>query len=383
MLKQQRIAVVSPGSFVIPSGHSSSVERVIEKVVPLAADQLDIRIYGVQDRNLNLVSMLGKVPCYRLPGGRQYVNALVRHLRGWQPDKIDVHNRPLFALKLKVQLPASRVFLTLHSTTFLSPALYSDSMILLALNRVDGVIVNSEFLRELLLRRYPALRTPVMVNHLGCSMEDFTPRWTPVGEAVRMARLSDLGWEDRKIIVYLGRLLPSKGIHHLLNALPAVLEHEQDAMLLIVGSAFYGKDRESEYVRKLKDQAKPYGNHVVFLPFVPYPQVADWYNLADVVTVPSGQEEAFGLVNVEAMASAVPVIASRSGGIPEIVSDGRTGYLLSASQMEQGLLSDRIVQLLGNKKERETMGRAGRELLRRRFRWKHTAQRWIDIMTGD
>lgn len=381
-MKRQRIAVVTPGSFVIPSGHSSSVERVIEKVVPLAADQFDIRIYGIQDRTLNKHSMLGKVPCYRLPGGRQYVCALLRHLQGWRPDKIDVHNRPLFALKLKERLTDSQVFLTLHSTTFLSTATYSKSLIRLALSSVDGVIVNSEFLRELLFRRYPGLETPVLVNHLGCSIEDFIPRWTPVGEAMRSARLSDLGWGDRKIILYLGRLLPSKGVHHILDALPLVLEQEPDAMLLIVGSVFYGKDRETEYVRRLKEQAKAYGNRVVFLPFVPYPKVADWYNLADVVTVPSGQEEAFGLVNIEAMASAVPVIASRSGGIPEIVSDGDTGYLLSASEMDQRLLGDRIVRLLGSKEEREAMGRAGRELLRRRFRWQHTAQRWIDIMTS-
>ena len=379
MGKGQKVAVISPGSFVIPSGRSSSVERVIEKVVPLAAGQLQIRIFGLADGQLPAQGSLGNVPCYRLPGGRRYVDSILQHLRKWLPDTVDVHNRPQLAYQLKVRLPITRVFLTLHSTTFISPSYHPEIRTLRMLESVDGLIVNSQYLKEEIMRRFPSLSTAISVNPLGVSLEDFVPRWTPSGELLREARLADFGWDNRKVILFIGRLLPSKGVHHLLEAFPAILEKEKDAMLVIVGSVFYGVDRETEYVRRLKVLAEPYKDRVIFLPYAPYPRVADWYNLADIVAVPSGDEEAFGLVNVEAMASAVPVVATEVGGIPEIVKDGVTGLLVTPGELDHSL-AESILRLLESEEERRNMGRAGRELARSRFRWQHTAERWISLM---
>lgn len=375
----QKVAVISPGSFVIPSGRSSSVERVIEKVVPLAAGQLQIRIFGLADGQLPAKGSLGNVPCYRLPGGRRYVDSVLQHLRKWLPDTVDVHNRPQLAYQLKARLPFTRVFLTLHSTTFISPSYHPETRTLRMLQSVDGIIVNSQYLKKEITQRFPSLTTAISVNPLGVSLEDFVPRWTPSGELLREGRLADFGWDNRKVILFIGRLLPTKGVHHLIEAFPAILEKEKDAMLAIVGSVFYGVDRETEYVRRLKVLAEPYKDRVIFLPYAPYPRVADWYNLADIVVVPSGDEEAFGLVNVEAMASAVPVVATEVGGIPEIVKDGITGVLLTPGELDR-CLGDRILRLLESEEERRNMGRAGRELARIRFRWQHTAERWVSLM---
>ncbi|MNJ43346.1 Spore coat protein SA [compost metagenome] len=380
-MSRQKVAVITPGSFVIPSGHSSSVERVIEKVAPLAANELDIRIFGLTDGQIPKLGQLGEIPCFRMPGGRQYLSSLLRHLRKWHPDIVDVHNRPLLAYQLKNKLPMASVFLTLHSTTFFATSSQSVGKMSFILDGVDTIIVNSEYLKRKLQQRFPAMKTPISVNHLGVSLEDFTPRWTSPGEYLRQARLADLGWSRRKIIMFIGRLLPSKGVHHLLNALPEILRQEKDAMLVIVGSAYYGVNRESQYVRRLKKMAEPYKDRVAFLPYSPYPSVADWYNLADLVVVPSGEDEAFGLVNVEAMASAVPVVASRAGGIPEVVIDGESGLLLPPSLLPKSLALG-ITALLGSEERCIRMGRAGRELARRKFRWQHTAARWVHLMKG-
>ncbi|MNJ46762.1 Spore coat protein SA [compost metagenome] len=249
------------------------------------------------------------------------------------------------------------------------------------LNHVDGVIVNSQFLKEELLRRFPALAVPVHVNPLGVSMDDFIPRWTPQGEALRLARMQDLGIQNKKIILFVGRLIPSKGVHHLLSAFDEIVTKTPDAMLLIIGSARYGNDRESSYVKRLKRMALSFGKSIVFLPFISYPKVADWYNLADVVVVPSGNEEAFGLVNLEAMATAVPVIATRVGGIPEIVEDGKSGRLISTHTISTSL-SDVITELLQDPAKVQIMGKQGRETVRRGFRWQHTASRWLSLMNA-
>lgn len=378
-MANRKVAIITPGSFVIPSGRSSSVERVVEKVSPLAAGLLDVRIYGVAGSGLPAKGEVAGVPCWRLPGGSRYIPSILRHLRIWRPDTVEVHNRPALAYRLKAKLPGSRVLLTLHSTNFISAPRLRPDRALRYLEALDGLIVNSEYLKLEIRRRFPLLAKEIYVNRLGVSLDDFAPRWTPAGEALREARLKDLGWEGAKIVLFVGRLIPSKGGHHLLTAWEKIVKAEPEAMLLIVGSAFYGNDRETGYTRRLKAEAATYGGSVRFLPFVPYPQVADWYNLADVLVVPSGEEEAFGLVNVEAMASAVPVVAARVGGIPEIVADGQAGFLYSPEAWREQL-SERVLQLLGDRDLRRRMGCCGRELARQHFRWDHTASRWVRLI---
>lgn len=376
----RKIAVVTPGSFVIPSGRSSSVERAIEKMIPLASDRLHIRVFGRIGKEPASRQGLGAVPCLRVPGGSAYFPSVLRHLRSWRPDAVDVHNRPYLAYRIKQKLLGSEVFLSLHSTAFIQSGDVPNRIGTEKLQMLDGIIVNSEFLRMELLRRFPGLSVPVKVNHLGVSSEDFVPRWTPAGEALRRARLDNYGWNGRRVVLFIGRLIPEKGVHALLQAVPAVVHKHPEALFLIVGSAYYGSLRETAYVRSLKALADAWPEHVVFQPFTPYPGVADCYNLADVVIVPSGKEEAFGLVNVEAMASGVPVIATRAGGIPEIVEHGRSGWLLSPDQLKDEL-PEAIQSLLDNADLCRSMGLAGAETARSRFRWQHAADRWVSFMT--
>ncbi|GGA35766.1 glycosyltransferase family 4 protein [Paenibacillus physcomitrellae] len=381
-LNPHKVAVISPGSFVIPSGRSSSVERVIEKVVPLAAGNLDIRVYGRTGEDGPVKAMLGTVPCCRVPGGSAYLPSILRHLRAWRPDSVDVHNRPILASRLKQRMPQARIYLSLHSTTFVQDKHFPRTWGETALNQLDGIILNSRYLHRELKNLFPGLSAKLEVNHLGVSLEDFVPRWTPVGEGLRKARLEEYGWSGRKIILYIGRLIPEKGVHHLLQALPKLLLQEPQALLLVVGGAFYGSLRETDYVRDLKKMAEAYPGQVEFLPFTPYPQVADWYNLADIVVVPSGEDEAFGLVNVEAMAAGIPVVATRAGGIPEIVEDGLSGFLVNPEHMNDELPAY-LLKLLGSEELRREMGLNGLDIVRSRFRWQHTAARWIRIMSQE
>lgn len=378
-MEREKTAVITPGSFAAPSGKSSSVERMIEKMVPLAAEHVKIRIFGMADGHLPSQGWIGNVPIYRLPGGRLYLESILRHLRKWRPGTVDVHNRPLLAFQLKSRLPLARVLLTLHSTAFISPSCHPKPRMQQMLESVDGIVVGSEYLKQELLFRFPGLFTPIWVNPPGVSPEDFVPRWTPDGEALRRARLAEGGWENRKVVLFVGRLLPAKGAHHLLAAFPGVLRQVPEAMLIIVGGSCYGANRETDYVCKLQAMAEPFKDRVVFLPFTPYPKIADWYNTADCLVVPPSEEEAFSLINIEAMASAVPVVAARTGGNPEIVADGYSGFLVPA-EGRVGELTDRIIRLLQDEALCKTMGLAGYELARSRFRWQHTADRWVEMI---
>lgn len=375
----RKVAVVTPGSFVIPSGRSSSVERVVEQIIPLAQEAMDVRIYGVVGKGLPVKDTIGGVLCYRLPAGASYYPSLLRRLQKWRPDIIEVHNRPLLAQRLKLHLPDIKIVLNLHSNTFISPPYISRQRFGSIARWMDGIVVNSRFLLEEITSTYPWLEEKMTINHLGVRLEHFTPPFSPAAKALKEGKLAHYGWSGRRIVMFAGRLIPDKGVHHLIAALPQLVERHPDILLLIVGSAAYGSDRETAYVRQLKQAARPYQNWVHFRPFVPYPAIADWYSLADVVVVPSAPREAFGLVNVEAMAAGVPVIAASAGGIPEIVENGVTGYLVKGDELQTGLV-EQIDRLLNNEELRIRLGMAGREAVRQRFRWDHTAERWVQLM---
>ncbi|MBW7453500.1 glycosyltransferase family 4 protein, partial [Paenibacillus sepulcri] len=111
----------------------------------------------------------------------------------------------------------------------------------------------------------------------------------------------------------------------------------------------------------------------------PYSEVPDWFLSADVAVVPSGNREAFGLVNVEAMSCGLPVVATRAGGIKEIIEDGVTGFLVEPSEVEQQM-RDRLLTLLRNDHLRMAMGVRSRDRVEQHFTWRHSAARWLELL---
>src|SRR5690606_32060401 len=120
------------------------------------------------------------------------------------------------------------------------------------------------------------------------------------------------------------------------------------------------------YVRRLHRMGNRMPKHVRFLSYVPHSRLADWFRAADVAVVPSVGKEAFGLVNVEAMASGVPVVASRIGGIREIVDDGENGYLIAPGMLAKRL-PRLISRLLSDEDLRRRLGGNGAERVRQSF----------------
>ncbi len=179
-------------------------------------------------------------------------------------------------------------------------------------------------------------------------------------------------------VLFVGRLTPHKGIDRLISALPP------DEILSIAGSG--GHDRlpgEGDYPALLRQLAA--GRRVRFLGPVPDVHLPELYRRAAVLALPSVRQtcyghtiavsELLGLVCLEAMASGTPVVASRIGGLPEVIVDGVTGYLVEPG--DEPALHDRLAELLGNRLKAAAMGRAGRERVLAEFTWDHCAERCL------
>ncbi|GGD49618.1 glycosyltransferase family 4 protein [Paenibacillus nasutitermitis] len=380
-MRRPKIAFVTPGTFPLPSANSSSVERVIEKLAPLVGTSVEARIYGRSSRNLPRIGSLGAVRCERFPAAdkRKYVQQVGRSIRRFKPDITEIENRPGLVLKLMKQRPSGRYWLHLHSSTFIGQHSIRPAALVRSFQAADKVLVNSEYLRGVVAARVPDYAHKLRVVYPGVDTGRFQSQFTLDGAFRRNQLRSERGWNGRNVILFMGRLIHKKGVHHLLRMMPELIREHPSALLVIVGGAFYGSSRQTAYVRELHRIGKQLRGHVQFVPYAPYSEVPDWFLTADVAVVPSGNREAFGLVNVEAMSCGVPVIATRAGGMKEIIEDGVTGYLVEPAQVE-AQIRERLLTLLRNDYLRLAMGVRSRERVEQHFTWGHSAARWLELL---
>ena len=154
----------------------------------------------------------------------------------------------------------------------------------------------------------------------------------------REACKRELGLEGKKVVLYVGRVEPIKGLDLLLQA-AAAIEDRRGLRLVMVG----GKDGEPE-VGRLKQRAQEMGlaDAAWFVGSVKQDRLPVFYNAAEALVLPS-YYESFGLVALEALACGTPVVASRVGGLPTFVRDGETGYLVPWRSPDA--FADRLVNI--------------------------------------
>lgn len=166
-------------------------------------------------------------------------------------------------------------------------------------------------------------------------------------------------------LLFVGRLVERKGVEVLVRALPRVLE-EREAVLTVVGQ---GERRDA-----IRTAARRAGveDRVELTGFVPREELSRRYAWCDIFVLPAvvdrkGDTEGLGVVLLEALRHARPVVASEVGGIPDIVEEGRTGWLVRPG--DPGELAERILSLARRPEEARRVARRGRAIVEERFGW--------------
>ncbi len=207
----------------------------------------------------------------------------------------------------------------------------------------------------------------------GVDVEEFRPDVD--SSAVR----DRYGLGGRPVIVCVSRLVRRKGQDTLIRALPAVRRQVPDAALLIVG--------KGPYLDRLRALADEHGvaEQVVFTGGVGHGELAAHYAAGDVFAMPCRTRrggldvEGLGIVYLEASAVGLPVIAGDSGGAPDAVQDGRTGYVVDGRSVPA--LAGRLVELLTDPALRARFGAAGRDWVQNAWTWDIQAER-LTVMLG-
>jgi spore coat protein SA len=272
-------------------------------------------------------------------------------------DIVWIHNRPDFAVALtpEIRRARARVVLHLHNSHLVE---WPET--LMRQVQVDRLVFVSGFLLEQARRKFPSLgASSVLYN--GADEAIFYP--LPCSRKVRKT----------PTVLFAGRLVKDKGVHILIEAMRLLDQRGSSLRALIVGSSNFGGGRETDYVKELKTSAPM---TVTFLPYRSGVALGDLFREVDMFCSPSIWDEPFGLVNVEAFASGLPVVSTRGGGVGEIFADGG-GILVERGSAVQ--LAAALHQLAEDEELRSTLGRQGRAAFLSRFTWSIARTQVKDI----
>jgi glycosyltransferase involved in cell wall biosynthesis len=191
------------------------------------------------------------------------------------------------------------------------------------------------------------------VIHSGVDLQRFSK-----GAKQRTRKQKELGIPSESLVVgYVGWLIPIKGVTYLVSAMAKVAERYPKSLLVLIGK---GDDKGEEEI-KLKEQVERAGlvDNVRFLGW--RADVDQIMGCFDIFVLPS-LNEGMGRVLVEAMAAGLPIVASRVGGIPDLVKDGKNGLLVPPADVSA--LKNVISALLEDKEKRKRMGEVGTKICR-------------------
>jgi phosphatidylinositol alpha-1,6-mannosyltransferase len=230
-------------------------------------------------------------------------------------------------------------------------------------NNVDYLTYLGEFTKSEIAK---ALSTKAKSRLVKIAPGIDTDHFAPDSGSIQLRR--DLGLIDKKVIVSVGRLVHRKGQDFLIQSLPAILEKHPTAHILMVGEGPYRKDL-TKIVEKLKlSQA------VTFIGRIQYKDLPRYICAGDIFAMPSrsrlaGLEvEGLGIVYLEASSCALPVVAGRSGGAPDAVDEGITGFSVDGTSTVE--ISSVIIKLLDDPAKAKAMGTAGRSWIIEKWRWE-------------
>ena len=275
-----------------------------------------------------------------------YFEKLYAHLKNQNYDCIYMDNCPGYVCKLSQRGHKNLVLRLgndlLNSTTKCNEQIF---------NNLSKILTCSNYIGE----RVATIRHDNKIQTLynGVDVNTFTSK--PEQQISR----TEIGLsEEDFVIVYSGRVNKDKGVSELIEAM-LMLSDKPNIKLMIIGSTFFANAaNEDEFVLSLREKAKTIEERIIFTGFVPYSKMPSYLRLADIAALPSMWEEPFGLTIVEAMAVGLPLITTRSGGIPEICEGVAT--IVDRDNIVENL-SNAILDLYEHPEKRQQMTSAALE----------------------
>lgn len=272
-----------------------------------------------------------------------YFEKVYADLKKKNYDYLILENCPGYAYKLS-QRGYKNLILHLHNDLLHSTSRYHN----IIFQSLSKILTVSDFVKGRVSTIRPDNKIQTILN--GIDLTQFSPK-----NRLPISRETIGFTKEDFVMIYSGRINKDKGISELIDAL-LQLKAFPKIRLMVLGSSFFDNaNNEDNFICSLKKKTKNIEEKIVFTGFIPYHQVPYYLQLADIAVLPSMWEEPFGLTVVEAMAIGLPLITTRSGGIPEICEGVAT--IVDKTNIVSNLVSA-ISDLYEHPEKRELMAAA-------------------------
>lgn len=335
-----KIAILTCGILPIPAVQGGAVENLIDFCMEYnhKKKRHDITVYSPWDAKaanhpalssnvnhyhyIDVTSLKARIArkIYGFFHSSEYYNYFIEYyfekvyadLKKKNYDYIILENSPGHAYKLS-QRGFKNLILHLHNDLLNSNTRYHDEIF----NGNIKILTVSNYIKERVSSIQPCDKIQTVYN--GIDLKHFSSKsLSPISR-------KKMGFSEKDfVMIYSGRINNEKGISELIDALLLLKDFPKIKLLIIGGTFFNNTNDDDKFVCALKEKAKRVEDKITFTGFIPYHNVPNYLQLADIAIIPSMWDEPFGLTVVEAMAMGLPLIATKSGGIPEICEDVAT-----------------------------------------------------------
>jgi len=373
-----RIAFICTEMLPSPAIRGGAIQVLIDGIAPFISEKHQLTIMGVKDPLLPGYEQRGPVEYLRVNKENYYQHISQRLRASDHPyDVIHVFNRPSNVPFYKAASPGSRFVVSLHNEMF-KPGKLSTTEGLACLRSVHKVVTVSNFIGGTVTKRFPKSASKVQTVYSGVDPESFPSPWTPGARTLRENLRKSFGLQNKKVILFVGRLSENKGPHILIRALQLLAADYPNLVLVVVGSKWFGANKEDSYTRLLRQISAPIRDRIIFTGWVPFNKMPKYYLLGDIFVCASQWQEPLARVHYEAMAAGLPIITTNRGGNPEVIEPMKNGIVINAYN-QPAEFAKWISFLLSNPLRVRQMGQRGRTLVESRYNFRRVARDLTDI----
>ncbi|MEN6657126.1 glycosyltransferase family 4 protein [Bacillus sp. GL1(2024)] len=372
-----KIAIISTEKLPVPAVRGGAIQIYIDSVASIIASKgNDVTVISITDPNLKSEEKKGGVRYIRF-AEEGYLYDILEHLRNQQYDVVHLCNRPNWITLLSEVATKTKFVLSVHNEMFAYEKM-SDQEGEECIKAVSKIITVSDYIGETITSRFKIAKPKTKTVYSGVDLNEYYPAWTINGKEVKRYVKKELNLQNKKVILFVGRLSKVKGPHILLQALPKIIEKTPDIVMVFIGSKWFGDNNVNNYVKHLYTLGAMFQNNVIFIKFVKPKDIPTLYAMSDLFVCSSQWQEPLARVHYEAMAAGLPIITSNRGGNPEVIEEGKNGYIVNDFENPDAY-AEKIINLLNNESTRVQMGKYGRLKVEKDFGWNRVAMNLIGV----
>lgn len=288
-----------------------------------------------------------------------YPKRVLKIINETKPDIVHVHNTYKWALPVIERLDKNvKVVLHFHNEINIDKEI-----------SVDAFIGCSQFIVDVHKKNNKLKAKHYKCIYNGVDLSMYRPYWE-FPDLRRSVRERFKIKEDEFIVLFVGRVSPEKGVEHFIDT-AIKLRDFKDIRFFVVGE-ISKKGGRADYAKEILKRAEQYKNKIIFTDVLPSVKKPFVYYMGDVVFSPSNFEEPFSMVNIEAMATGLPVITRAKGGVKEYIKNEINGFFVREDKIVENA-SELIINLYKNETFRRKIGENARDTVKK-FDWLYISE---------